>query len=342
MRLGTVLPVAGMSLRDSLDVGVAAEALGYDDVWTSEVDAQDGLTSLAALAARTDRVRLGVSLLPAQTRPPALLAMSAASLQDLSLGRFVLGLGASTPTVVEGWMGLEQQRPATRVRETILAVRLALTGERIDFEGDTVSMTGFRLGLPASHVPIMVGALGPGMFRLAGEEADGVLLSFTAAAAIPLLLEEFRSAAGTRVDELDIVCRVPVAFGQDSPPLRAALRRLLAGYAIVPAYRASFSRQGFTDEVGEIAAAWAGGDRAGAAGLVSESMLESLTVFGSAEQCAGKLAAYRDAGVKTLLVSPVSTESDGGRLQAATLEALECIARLGLGESAAGDSPTPL
>src|SRR5689334_1664559 len=127
-RLGLSLPLDGLSLAECVELAEVAERLGYTDVWTSEVNGADGFTLLGAIAVKTHAVRLGLAIANVYTRPPALLAMTAASLQSLSQGRFCLGLGTSTEPIIERWMGLSLERPLTRMRESVEVIRLALTG----------------------------------------------------------------------------------------------------------------------------------------------------------------------------------------------------------------------
>jgi probable F420-dependent oxidoreductase len=313
MRLGLAVPLEAIGLSASLDLARDAEALGYDDVWSSEVAGPDGFTPLAALAATTSRVRLGLALAPAFTRPPALLAMSAAALQEISGGRFVLGVGASSPAIVGSWMGTPYDRPRTRVRETVEALQLILSGEKTTYAGETLEVHGFRLGTGASWVPIQIGALGPRMFELAGELGDGVLISLGAAHAIPRLLERFHAGArvaGRDPAGLEVWCRVLVAADEEGPEVEAMLRRFLVGYGTVPAYNAHLARQGYAEEAAAMVAAWTGGRRADATAAVSDRLLRGLVAFGSAQACVEHLRAYRQAGVTTLVIDPVSAAAD--------------------------------
>ncbi|HEY6875339.1 MAG TPA: LLM class flavin-dependent oxidoreductase, partial [Candidatus Dormibacteraeota bacterium] len=167
MRTGIALP-DGMPLTEAVDICVEAERLGYTDVWSYEVDGYDAFTPLAAIAPRTERVRLGTAVVPASTRPPALLAMTAASLQNLSNGRFCLGLGTSTPTIVNRWMGIAFPPGLAHMRATVGAIRAIAAGEKVN---------GFRLEHGPVPLPIYVGALGPRMMELAAEIAEGLILA---------------------------------------------------------------------------------------------------------------------------------------------------------------------
>ena len=166
--LGLALPLPGVDYGVSEELARGAEAAGYAGVWTSETAQFDGFTPLAALAPVTDQLRLGLALAPAFTRPPALLAMTAASMQRVSGGRFVLGIGSSSPAIVDRWMGLEYERPLTRVRETVTVLRQIFTGDKVTYAGRTLRVEDFRLEAGPTWMPILIGALGPKMYRLAG------------------------------------------------------------------------------------------------------------------------------------------------------------------------------
>jgi probable F420-dependent oxidoreductase len=328
MRLGLAVPIEALGLAGTMEVARDAEALGFTDLWTSEVGTSDGFSPLAALAEATTETRLGIALAPVYTRPAALLAMSAATVQTISAGRFVLGLGASSPPIVERWMGGTYERPLTTVRETAEAVRGMLSGEKIDVDGETIRSHDFRLGLGATWVPIHLGALGPKMFRLAGEIADGVLLSFVVAPAIPTLLEGFRDAAreaGRDPDELGVSARVTVCADEEGPETATMLRRFIAGYGTVPAYNAHLVRQGFPEEAEAMASAWADGRRKDAVAAVSENLLRTLIATGSVADCVERLKAYNAAGVDTVTIEPVSAAADPAersRRVRATIEAI--------------------
>lgn len=312
-QLGLAVPIEGFNLRESLELAVRAEALGFESAWSYEVDVCDGFTPLGWLAARTERMRLGISLIPAPSRPPALLAMTASGLQDISGGRLVLGLGASSPAVMRHWMGLTHDRPLTRLRETVEATRQALVGGRVSYAGETVRIDGFRLGGRPAEVPILLGALGPKANRLAGAVADGLIMVFNVPERTPELLTEFYAGAeeaGRDHAELEVVSKVFVAVDEDLDALRPQLQRFVTGYAIVPAYQRLLRRQGFEAEMDALAAAWGEGRRADAAAAISDELLSALIVFGSPEQCAARLRAHGENGVDTLIIAPITAATE--------------------------------
>jgi probable F420-dependent oxidoreductase len=283
MRLGLSVPAEGVPLSELAAFARYVEELGYADAWSFEVNGLDAFTPLAAVAAATEGMRLGTAIVPVFSRPPGLIAMHAASLAEMAPGRFVLGLGSSTPVVVESWYGIPFSKPVTRTRETVLAVRALLAGEKVG---------AMRLASPpAQPPPIWMGALGERMLQAAGEVADGVCFYMCGPRLIPKLL----ARAGGRLDSVARLIVLP-GRGEDS---QAAARRLIVTYALVPYYARVMKEQGFGEEVAVISERWRAGDRAGAAGQVSNSMIEELLLTGSADHIRDRLAAYEAAGLGT-------------------------------------------
>lgn len=315
VRLGLTLPLEGLGVAETLiPMARLAEESGYTDIWTAEVSGVDGFTPLGAIAASTERLRLGTAIVPAFTRPPALLAMSAAAVQAISGGRFILGIGTSTSIIVGRWMGVPFEKPLVRMRETLTFLRDALEGKKVSFEGETVASQGFRLTTdPGSPVPLYIAGLGPKMLRLAGEMADGVILFlFTPEGARAAIDQVTKAAAdaGRNPSDIDVVARIPVAMGEDEEVLRFMLRRLTTTYAMVDVYNASLTRQGFGEEAGVIAKKWTEGDRDAAAEAVTDEMLQSLYIFGDLDRCKARLEEFRQAGIKTPVVLPISVAGD--------------------------------
>ena len=174
-RWGITIPFDGVTLAEHREWYRELADLGYTDVWSAEVDGADGFTPLALAAAWEPRLHLGVAVTPAFTRGPALLAQSVAAMAEAAPGRFTFGLGASSSPVVQRWNGIPYVRPYERTRDTLRFLRQAFTGEKVSFESQSFSVTGYRMARPPTEAPeILLGALRPGMLRLAGEEADVV------------------------------------------------------------------------------------------------------------------------------------------------------------------------
>jgi probable F420-dependent oxidoreductase len=310
MRFGIALP-DGLPLPEAVEICVEAERLGYSDVWSYEVAGHDAFTPLAAIAARTERVRLGTAVVPASTRPPALLAMTAAAMQSLSSGRFCLGLGTSTMTIVNRWMGLPTRIGLDHMRATIQSIRAIAAGEKVN---------GFRLEGGASPVPIYVGALGLRMVELAGEIADGLILTMVTPAHTKVMLDRLGRSG------LDVVLTVPVVL--DEPEAREAVRESLAAYGVIDVYNRHLVRQGFEEEARNLRQAWERRDWKDAVGAVSDAMLESLAIFGDLASCREQIGRYQQAGVKTLLLAPVTRVTDAA---ARRVRILNDLSQLGPG-----------
>src|SRR5665213_3613828 len=178
-RYGITIPFDGVSLRAHRELFHRLADLGYSDVWSAEVDGADGFTPLVLAAAWESRLHLGVAVTPVFTRGPGLLAMSIAALAEVADGRFTMGLGASSAPVVQRWNGIAYEKPYARTRDVLRFVKRALDGEKIDHVYETFEVHGFKLSRPViERPPILLGALRPGMLRLAGQEADGAILNW--------------------------------------------------------------------------------------------------------------------------------------------------------------------
>jgi probable F420-dependent oxidoreductase len=304
MRLGVNTEIAGLAPPRMVELGVLAERLGYDDAWSSESGGVDGITPLAALAAATRRVRLGTAILPIGHRTPALAAMTAASLQALSAGRFVLGLGLSTRYIVERWLGQSHDRPLLRMREYLTAVRDLLAGRTVDVAGATLSVRGFRLKAPPEpRVPVYMAALGPRACRLAGAVADGVIFFLKSPAGVRQALawvHEGAADAGRDPALVEPVLTVAVTRG---PRAAEQARACVAGYARVPDYARSLRLQGFAAEVAAIEAGWADG-RERAERSVGAAMAEALVLRAGGADGDAALTAFAAAGIRTVLLLP--------------------------------------
>jgi probable F420-dependent oxidoreductase len=291
-RWGLTLPFAGVPLARTEPLVRRAEAAGWDDLWTGDTNGPDGFTPLALAAAWTERMRLGTGVVSAFTRGPAVLAQHAAALADASGGRFVLGLGASSDVIVERWNGVRFDRPLTRVRETVAALRPVLAGER--------GPGGFKLETPpAEPVPIYVAALRERMLRLGGAVADGTFLNFLPLSDAGQVLATLAPPPGH-----DVVCRffyVP----QPADEGMGTARFLFAGYATVPVYEAFFRALGWGGAIDPMVEAWRGGDRKGAAALAPQELLREIFVFGGPEEMRERLDAFAAAGITTLCLMPI-------------------------------------
>ena len=306
-RLGVTLPLWPLDVRASCELAREAEKIGYTDVWTAETSGPDGLAVATAFGAVTEHINIGCAVVPAFTRAPALIAMGALAAHQASAGRFSLGIGASSPVIVERWMGIPFEQPLTRVRETLEAVRSALTGEKVKYEGRTVSVKGFKLDT-AAEVPIFLAALGPRMMDLAAVSADGIALFLAA--------EEGVRIARKAAPDTTIVERIICCPDEPEDTVRDAARWLLTPYVAVPAYNRFIAAQGFDEEADSVAKLWAEGDRAGALGAVSDRLVDALVLMGPAEKCKERIESYRAAGLDIPVMMFFSTQGEEGSIKA--------------------------
>ena len=185
-RWGITLPLPGMSLAEQREIIAGLPALGYTDAWSAEVNGVDAFTPLTLAAQWASELRLGTAIVPIYTRGPGLLAMSAATLAGLAPGRFVLGIGTSSPVIVEQWNGIEFDRPYQRAQDMLRFLRRALTGEKVTQEYQTFRVDGFRLDSPPATPPALaLAALRPQMIKLAAAEADAAITNWLAPKDVP-------------------------------------------------------------------------------------------------------------------------------------------------------------
>ncbi len=326
----------------ALALALEAEGLGLDVCWVAEAWGSDAPTALGWLAGRTERMLLGSGVIQVGTRTPVAIAQAALTLADLSGGRFLLGLGASGPQVVEGLHGVPFARPRTRLREAVAVIRMAMAGEKVDYAGATVTIPlpggegrPMRLSAPPRHVPIYLATLSPRMLELTGEVADGWLgTSFVpegADAYFAHLDAGLARVGRTRVD-LDVCQGAEVAFAADEDELalmvadrRSGLAFSLGGMgsATTNFYNDAYSRQGWAEVAAEVKERWLAGDRVGAAALVTDEMVLGTTLIGTEAMVRHRLGVWRDAGVDTVRLYPAGETLDE---QVATLgRAIELV-----------------
>ena len=289
-RYGITIPFDGISLADHRPLYSQLADLGYTDVWSAETDGTDGFTPLAVAAAWEPRLNLGVAIAPVYTRGPALLAQTAASLAEVAPGRVTLGLGASSPVIVQRWNGIAYDEPFKRTRDTLRFVKAALTGEKITEDYDTFSIAGFRMARPPAVIPkIVLAALRPGMLRLAGAEADGVILNWLSATDVTTVLAEAGST--------EVAARLFVIPTEDADTARFIGRRMITAYLNVDAY-ANFHRWlGRGPALEPMWEAWEAGDRKRALEVIPDELVDELIIHGSYAECRAHIGRYVAAGV---------------------------------------------
>lgn len=301
-RLGMTIPFDNVPLGEQRERFVELEQAGYTDLWSAEAMGADGFTPLALASVWTPSMRLGTAIIPAFTRGPALMAQSVGAMAQAAPGRFTLGLGTSSDVIVERWNGIEFDRPYHQVRDLVRFLRAALSGEKVTADVNGHQVSGFRLGaVPPEPVPIHIAALREGMLRLAGREADGVILNWLAATDVPTVTKIVHDAAGGA--EREVVARLFVAVTEDRDTVMALGRHAIAAYLNVPVYRAFHQWLGREEQLGDMWRLWGEGDRKGALEAIPNSVVDELIIWGSAGRCRERIAAYVEGGVTTPVVA---------------------------------------
>jgi probable F420-dependent oxidoreductase len=294
-RWGLTLPLPGLTLADHEELVRRAEAAGYTDLWTGETAGPDGFTPLALSAAWTERARLGTGIVGVFQRGPALLAQQAAALADASDGRFVLGIGASSDRIVEGWNGIPFERPLSKVRETLDFLDLALKGERTE--------SGFKLEQkPAHRVPVVLAALRGKMLQLAVERADGAFTNFLPLAGLPKVTAQLEGAP----EGFELLCRFFCIPGEREQ-VEPLARFMFSSYITVPVYANFYRWLGYGKQIEPMVQAWEAGDRQAAAAAAPWELIEDMFVFGTPEQMKERLAAFVAGGITLPILTPIVT-----------------------------------
>jgi len=310
MRLGIVLAgFTSASLAEFVGVAREAEARGYHTAWLGEVSGYDAIVMSTVVATHTERLHVANGVLPVQTRTPVILGMATASLNHLAPGRFALGIGLSSKTIVEQWHGLTFTPSVAQIREVVEIVRKVASGERVAHEGKHYRVKGFRLTSPPPKAPVRVylAALGPEMLELAGEIADGVLLNWIPPEAVPASIAHLKTGAqkaGRTLEDFEIASFVRTCVTDDPAAARETLARDITGYATVDVYASFFKTAGYADEVAQVGAAWGAGDRSGAVKKISARMLDGLGVVGDEAFCRTRIAEFARSGLTQPVIVP--------------------------------------
>lgn len=298
-----------------------AERLGVDMLWSAEAWIHDAITPLAYLAGKTERMRLGTGIMQVGTRTPALAAMTAMTMTSLSEGRFVLGLGTSGPQVVEGWHGIRFAKPVERTREYIEVVRLAVSGEPLEYKGQFYEMPlpdgeGKALrptGAATPDVPIWVASIGPRNLEMTGELADGWLGTSFVPEESEIFFKHLRAGAeraGRSLSDLELQVGAEAWFTDDVDEALKVLRNRVAfslgamGSRRFNFYNAAYRRQGYADEALEVQKLWLEGRREEARALVPLELAEKVNLVGTDDMVRERLRVYRDIGITQLYITP--------------------------------------
>jgi F420-dependent oxidoreductase-like protein len=305
--LGTFISV-GRSLETAVQRVERAEELGFESAWVTHIAGRDSLSVLMAYAARTERIRLGTGVLPMYSRTPVATAQQAATIDEYSGGRMVLGIGVSHRVTVEHWYGQEIGKPVREMRDYVAALRAIFRGEDPPTEGRFPTSFHFMGYEPRPDLPVYVAGLSPAMLRLAGEVADGVVLwlctpPYIRDVVIPEVTKG-RQRAGKPLEGFDIVAAVPSAVTGEPGEARDKMRGDLVPYFNLPFYRAMIERSGFEEEV--------------EAAQASDRFIDTLAAIGSPEDVVAGVQRYLDAGATSPCVGAIPQTDFGATLEALT------------------------
>jgi F420-dependent oxidoreductase-like protein len=326
MKLGVHIGYWGMGLtsEDQLKIVQEAEQLGYDSVWAAEAYGSDTASVLGWLAGQTSRIRLGSGIFQMPARSAAMTAMTAATIDQLSGGRMLLGIGSSGPQVAEGWHGQRFAHQLQRTRDYVAVIRMALARERLEFHGETLELPlpdgpGKALKLTIApvqeRIPIYLAAIGPKNTALAGEIADGwipTLFSPEHVSELRPLLEEGAARSGRSLEGFDIAPTVNVFVTDDLEAARNSMRPFIALYVGGMGsrkqnfYNQLVQRYGFEDAAQRIQALYLEGKRDEAMAAIPDELIDTVSICGPPDAVRERLAVYRDAGVGTLGVTPTA------------------------------------
>jgi F420-dependent oxidoreductase-like protein len=330
VRLGLNVGYWGMrgGAADDLETVREAERLGFSVVWAAEAYGSDAVSVLAWLAAKTSSIDVGSAILQIPARTPTMTAMTAATIDLLSGGRFRLGLGVSGPQVSEGWHGVRFAKPLARTREYVDIVKLALSRERVAYEGQT-----YQLPLPdgpgkalhlmlhpvRDHIPIYLAAIGPKNLELAGEIADGwqpVFFSPRHSSEQADRIRAGRAKAGKDLDGFDISATIPIVVGDDleacARPVRpyAALYVGGMGSREQNFYNALAVRMGFGEAAAKVQELYLARDYDGAAAAVPFEFIDATSLLGPVDRIADRMKEFAAAGVTTLSLTPYGSNQE--------------------------------
>ena len=307
-RHGMTVPFDGVPLSEQADRFKELEDLGYTDAWSSEANGTDAFTPLALASVWAPSLRLGTAIVPAYTRGPGLLAMSAAALAEAAPGRVALGIGTSSDVIVERWNSIPFTKPYQQTRDVVRFLRTALTGEKVTEEYETFSVKGFKLGrVPAEPPALLVAALREGMLRLAGKESDGAIVNWLSADDVATVAPIVHEAGG---GDKEIVARIFVCPSPDADAVRGMARFAIAAYLNVPVYAAFHEWLGRGERLGPMWELWKAGERKAALAAIPDDVVDELIVHGPPEACREHIGRYFENGVTTsaLAVMPFGVD----------------------------------
>ena len=309
MRLDLASP--GRTVAENATLAERAEQRGWGGFWVAETNTWDAMGLCASVAGRLRTGRFGTAIVPMQTRDPLLLAMSAATLEQVAPGGFVLGLGVSTPIIIQDWHATEWgSSPLGLARECVGLVRRFLDGERVSTDAGRWRYRRAQLARPPERrVPIYLAALNQRMLELAGEIADGVILNFVSVGDVAVARRHLQAGAeraGRSLDDFEIMVFFRASAVDDYGEARERYRQELLTYMMAPVYQRMFAREGHADACAEVERLWRKRERAQALAAVPDALIQERTLIGSPADIEARLSSYEAAGVHSSMVFPVA------------------------------------
>ncbi len=311
-RVAVTLP-AGPSIKDTIERITWAEENGYPDAWFSDSGAPDTLTQIAAIGHHTSSIRIGVAVTPVYTRSPSVLAASANVIEQVIPGRFVMGLGSSSQTIMGQWNGIPLDKPLTRVKETAQLVRTMLSGAKTDFQGETLYSRGYRQAPLENPPQIYLAALRPNMIEMAAEVGDGVIFNLWPKGALPKMMEHIKigaERAGKKAEDVEIVNRAMVLCTDDKEYGRNLFRAAFAPYYATPVYNKFLAWAGYTDAADTITEGWAAKDREKTSGALTDELIDEIGIIGNEDEIRERIQADADGGVDTHIIAPLAASRE--------------------------------
>jgi len=307
-RIAVTLP-AGPNIKQTVELIRWAETNGIPDGWFADAGAPDSLTQVAAIAHHTREMRIGVAVTPVYTRTPAVLAATADVISQVLPGRFVMGLGSSSQTIMGAWNGIPLDKPLTRVKETATMVRSMLKGEKSDFDLETLYSKGYRQAPCKNPPPIYLAGLRANMLEMAAEVGDGVIINLWPQGALPKMLEHVKigaQRAGKNWEDVEVVNRAMVLVTDDKELGRNIFRASFGPYYATPVYNKYLAWAGYEDAAAAIREGWAAKDREKTAAAMSDEMIDEIAVIGSAQEVQDRIRTDAHAGVHTQIIAPMA------------------------------------
>lgn len=300
----------GLKASDIVECVKLAESLGYESAWVAEGHGGDQFAVLAGCAMQTSTIGLGTAITSLFVRSIPTIAMAAATVDELSQGRFVLGVGSSHKVQVEPEHGVTYGKPIARVRDAVAIIRTLLREGQVQYEGETVRIENFDLWFEPRRgdIPVYIAALFPKMLAVCGEIADGVILTrstLATGAEAKVHLAEGAERAGRDANAIAVTSLLPTSVADTRADAIEVMRPGLAFYAgFFPRYNRLIASHGFEAEAADIAEAWARGDRDAAARAVSDDLVDATSIAGTPDECRARIEAYRQSGIELPIIAP--------------------------------------